>query len=90
MTFPLVQRVAAEALMRHGNGSSYEGGIESPDSVDWLRAESADLAAMWPCTADDVVAFLVDVAWLDLAEEADDRRGRAVWADMRDNLEGVR
>lgn len=89
MTFPLVQRVAAEALMRHGNDSSYGGGIESPDSVAWLSAESAELAALWPCTADDVVAFLVDVAWLDLADE-DDRRGRAVWADMHNNLGGVR
>jgi hypothetical protein len=78
----LAQRVAAEALMRHGQDWSYEATVESPDSIAWLRQESADLAAMFPCTADDVVAFLIDVAWLDLEEEPDDSRGRAVHADI--------
>ena len=72
---------AAEALMRHGGGVSYGGGVEAPDSVEWLRCEAEDLAALWPCPVEDVVAFLADVGWFDPVEEPGGERAAAVHAD---------
>ncbi len=75
-----LERHAVVVLARYGGEESYSGGIESPDSIEWLGWDAINAAHHAP-NEDEVVWSLRDSGWWNEADE-DDTRARSAATEI--------